>query len=815
VYQSERFGDFTYTLPNLTPNANYTVYLHFAEIFFNAVGQREFNVLINGTQVLTNFDIFAATGGENMAIVKTFSATASSSGTISVQFTTGAANFPKVSGIEIVPGTDPNVGIINGGIYTLVSQASGLLLDNEGSTVARNSVRQWAPGGGNSNQQWQINNLGNGTYSLVSLSSGMALDNGGSTESGAAIMQNVYNPSSANQKWKITNVGDGDYRLVVASSGDALDNGGSTQNGGTVLQIPIAGDSNQEWKIVPVQIGAKTPFVSYEGEQGVLGGGATVVSLTAPPSTEFSSPQLEASGRAYVNLSGTGQSVSWTNNTGENITFLNLRYSIPDSPGGGGITSTLDLYVNGTFRQAVKVNSIQTWVYETSTDIDGMNQAPSSGNPHVFWDEAPFFVTGAAIAPGSTITLKQDAANTAAFYNIDVIDLEAPPASLTQPANSLSITTNCGAQANNMSFDSTSAIQSCIFQAQKTGQIVWIPQGTFYLNTPAGLTMTGITIEGAGMWYSTVYYNPPLPATTTNNVFLPVSSTLRDFTIDGNAVSNNTVGGNGGAINIKGNGWLVDSLWIRHEGAGVWADGSNGTVQNCRLNNTWADGVNLNNGNGGAGNNTAINLTARNNFVRGSGDDGVTINDATAGEEDSSVTLINNTVVAPWWADNIAVYGGQNDLVANNLAMDTVREYGIYVGIFGGIGAPLQSAQVQGNVVERAGGDAFNLHFASVGLGVSGPASDITNVIFRGNSVTNSLYDGIDVDLITAVPIVNNTVNSSNLNGFNIVQSAQGSASFLCDTAINTTPGESAFVDNAPSTNFAVSGSCNVGFIVP
>jgi beta-glucanase (GH16 family) len=104
VYQTERFGDFTYTIPNLTAGASYTVNLHFAEIYWTAAGKREFNVLINGTQVLTNFDIFAATGGENIAIVESFPATASSSGTITIQFTTGSADLPKISGIEIVQG---------------------------------------------------------------------------------------------------------------------------------------------------------------------------------------------------------------------------------------------------------------------------------------------------------------------------------------------------------------------------------------------------------------------------------------------------------------------------------------------------------------------------------------------------------------------------------------------------------------------------------------------------------------------------------------------------------------------------------------
>jgi len=102
VYQAERFGDFTYTIPNLTPGANYTVNLHFAEIYWTAAGKREFNVLLNGATVLTNFDVFAAAGGENIAIVKSFPATAASNGTITIQFTTGAADLPKVSGIEVV-----------------------------------------------------------------------------------------------------------------------------------------------------------------------------------------------------------------------------------------------------------------------------------------------------------------------------------------------------------------------------------------------------------------------------------------------------------------------------------------------------------------------------------------------------------------------------------------------------------------------------------------------------------------------------------------------------------------------------------------
>jgi fibronectin type 3 domain-containing protein len=100
VYQTNRAGVATYTIPNLTASSSYTVLLHFAETYFSAAGKREFNVAINGTTVLTNLDIFA-TVGEYSALVEQFTATANSSGNIVIALTDGTANQPVISGIEI------------------------------------------------------------------------------------------------------------------------------------------------------------------------------------------------------------------------------------------------------------------------------------------------------------------------------------------------------------------------------------------------------------------------------------------------------------------------------------------------------------------------------------------------------------------------------------------------------------------------------------------------------------------------------------------------------------------------------------------
>jgi hypothetical protein len=103
VYQTERWGDFAYVLNNLVPGSNYTVRLHFAEISPSVtnVGGRQFSVSLNGTQVFTNFDVLAEAGAKFKAMTREIKKRADSSGTLVAQFTPGAANQPKCSGIEL------------------------------------------------------------------------------------------------------------------------------------------------------------------------------------------------------------------------------------------------------------------------------------------------------------------------------------------------------------------------------------------------------------------------------------------------------------------------------------------------------------------------------------------------------------------------------------------------------------------------------------------------------------------------------------------------------------------------------------------
>ncbi|MCL6592268.1 MAG: malectin, partial [Firmicutes bacterium] len=100
LFNNERYGAMSYTIPGFTAGSSYAVTLYFAETYLTSAGSRLFNVSINGATVLSNFDIYASAGGQNKAIARSFTATANSNGQIVIQFTAVTQN-PKINGISI------------------------------------------------------------------------------------------------------------------------------------------------------------------------------------------------------------------------------------------------------------------------------------------------------------------------------------------------------------------------------------------------------------------------------------------------------------------------------------------------------------------------------------------------------------------------------------------------------------------------------------------------------------------------------------------------------------------------------------------
>jgi len=102
LYQVERFGNpFTYTFN--VPPGSYQVTLKFAELYWSAANARIFDVFINSTRVLDDFDIYTDAGAAFKAVSKVFNNIAPSGGQISIQFGPATIDNAQVCAVQINP----------------------------------------------------------------------------------------------------------------------------------------------------------------------------------------------------------------------------------------------------------------------------------------------------------------------------------------------------------------------------------------------------------------------------------------------------------------------------------------------------------------------------------------------------------------------------------------------------------------------------------------------------------------------------------------------------------------------------------------
>lgn len=447
--------------------------------------------------------------------------------------------------------------------------------------------------------------------------------------------------------------------------------------------------------------GVVVPFITYEAEAVTNSTNGAVVKLTTLPTATSWSPELEASGRGFVQLNNTGDHLDFPNVQAANA--LVLRHCIPDAPAGGGLTATLSVYVNGVFRQKLTLTSIYNWLYGDGTSgSNGQSNDPTIANatPHVFWDETRAFVTG-GVQAGDTLRFQKDADDIAAFYRIDLVDLEAVPAPLSPPAAGtyLSIA-DYGANGSDAN-DDTTAIQNCITAAKAQGKTVWMPAGTYYQS--ANFTLDGVVVQGAGMWFTNLVST--VAGTTfagkVGFVFTGTGSKVSDLSIESTAhTTRSTAGGKpftGAATN-----WTVQNVWITHTNVGFWMSGAtSGTVRGCRIRSTYADGINLNRG--------ASNNLVEHNHLRGTGDDGLAVYSETLAGVCTGNTIRFNTVIAPWWAHNCALWGCTNQLVEDNYWADNALFGSFAVNLSGSSQVyPVTNSTIRRNTLLRGGGNVFN-----------------------------------------------------------------------------------------------------------
>ena len=515
--------------------------------------------------------------------------------------------------------------------------------------------------------------------------------------------------------------------------------------------------------------GASLPYAEVEAENSATNG--TVIG----PSYTQGQLADEASGRKAVTLQGNGQSVSFTTPVATNS--IDFRYSIPDSSDGSVYTAPLSLYVNGTKQTDFTLTNAYSWYYGSYPFVN----TPGSGNPHHFYDEVHRLFTTTYPA-GTTFKLQVDSEDTASSYTIDLADFENVAAPLSQPSGSVSVVSE-GADATGAA-DSTNAFNAAI-TAAGAGGTVWIPPGTY--NIPGHIIVNNVTVEGAGMWYSTV--TGTAPGFYGNSAPNPSTGVhLSNFAIFGNVQVRDDsaqVNGIGGAMSNS----TVSNIWIEHMKVGAWMDGpmTGLTFSGMRIRDTTADGINFHGG--------VTNSTVTNSNIRNTGDDGIaTWADSGIGA-DSGDTISNNTVQLQQLANGIAIYGGNNNTVSGNLVVDTgiTQGGGIQVGQrFSS--TPVGLTTISNNTMIRDGSLDPNWQFGVGALWFDGSQGAVTGPI----NVSNAL---IEQSPFEAIQWVEGTVSGVNLSNVSIV----GTGTF----ALQEQTGGTASATNVTATGVAQANAGN------
>jgi hypothetical protein len=514
--------------------------------------------------------------------------------------------------------------------------------------------------------------------------------------------------------------------------------------------------------------GADLGIVEQEAENADTNG--TVIGFDAHAYTLAA----EASGREAVKLTDPGQYVQFTLTRPANA--LTIRYSIPDAPSGGGIDAPVTLTINGQpeSRRTVMLTSKYSWLY---------NQYPFSNDPNAGPLHADWWVTECGCVPaattptptfttpfrpmhfydeqrvlldhvynaGDTIRLTVPQGRNADWTVIDLVDFQqvAPP--VQSAPNSVSVRDFKADPRGHV--DSSDAFDAAIAAAKAAHKAVFIPAGTYQVNRH--IVVDDVTIQGAGSWYTIIqghqvtlsspapdgsvhtgvgFYGKYAADGGSHNVH------LSNFAIEGDVrdrVDTDQVNGVGGALTDS----TVDGLYIHHTKVGIWLDGpmNNVTVSNTVIADQIADGVNFHKG--------VTNSKIVNSLIRNTGDDALAMwsEAGQSGVENTGDVFDHNTIQSPSLANGIAVYGGRDNTVSNNVVADPVREgSGLHAGSRFGSTPFAGHLWLTNNTTVRAGSYELNWNIGLGAIWLYALEGSLTaDVQVTGDNFLQSTYNAI------------------------------------------------------------------------
>ena len=519
------------------------------------------------------------------------------------------------------------------------------------------------------------------------------------------------------------------------------------------------------------------PYTRYESEDGIKGGGAV---LHASPQFKQSEIASEASNQKYVGLPANGAYVSWPiTTTGDGIT---LRFTIPDSPDGAGLTGALNVYVNGTKVQTVALSSYHAYQYFIMYDSDPKNIAPASGARTFMRFDEVHFKLASKLNPGDILKIQKDNGD-AIEYGVDFVEIEDVPAPLAKPAGYVSVT-DYGAAPDDGK-DDLAAFNACLAAANAGHKGVFIPAGTFEISDCLRLNVANISIQGAGIWYSNIYFS-------TNDYF-------SGGILSGNATTNVDISNLyiGTANNLRwvngvyrvykcfmgvyGSNSKIHDIWEEHFECGLWIGGYDEQpivasdsliVSHCRIRNNYADGCNFCQG--------TSNSVLEQCSIRNNGDDGMAswpAKDMGNTAECHDLVFRYNTVEDNWRAGGAGIFGGKNHQIHHCIIKDGVAGSGIrfsteyqgyyfqdnvemkvYEVTFSGCGTSTDLFDQEHGAVELYGADASvkNITFENIDIYNSqrhavqiGGNLSVDNINFTNLKIDGTGLDGITTSAFT------------------------------------------------------------------
>lgn len=293
LYQTERWGLSNYGI--LLANGTYTINLHFAETYpgITAAGQRVFSVTAEGASPAgwSNIDLFAETGGRNVALVKTATVRVTDN-MLNLAFAATADN-PLINAIELIPSTNqgPELAIAAtpaSGAIPFAANFTATASDADGAVVAY----QWDFGDGSSS----------------------TLQNPSHTYAETGVFE-VRCTAIDNQGAMVTRV------TSVTASGPAP--------GGLTVVRGAAGDATLTWN-------ANGGATSYYVKRATTSGGpyTTIATVTATTHTDVG---LVSGQTYYYVVASVGTGGESANSTEVSVTAKNITTIVDDADPTGAV----------------------------------------------------------------------------------------------------------------------------------------------------------------------------------------------------------------------------------------------------------------------------------------------------------------------------------------------------------------------------------------------------------------------------------------------------------------------------------------------